>query len=147
MKALAAAALSLLAMSGIAAPPELPPPDALSLKTGGSPLDARFTVELSAAGLLKVHRGGPPHVEARTIELRIPSAETSALLSLASRSEDFPEGCGHVADGTAATMTVTYAGVRKTFSCIGAHRWPNGRSTREFLSALNRRLPAEMQVF
>ena len=147
MRTFAASVLCILLAGCDPGPQELMSTDSLSLRTGGSPNDAQFTVEIAAKGLLRVHRFGPPHIKERTFELHLPAERVAALLSLASNSTDFSAGCGQVADGTAATMTVIYIGNRKSFSCTGAEKWPAGPSTLAFLSSLNQQLPKDLQVF
>ena len=147
MRILATVALSFLALGCTAAVTTALPSDTLRLRTGGAPFEAQFIVELSASGLLQARRFGPPHVVSREVELHLSTTQAAELLSLASQSIDFSAGCGQVADGTAATMSVTYSGAQQSFSCSGAPKWPIGSNTKAFLSTLNEQLPGDLQVF
>ena len=147
MKILATFALSLLACASSFASSGIMPSDGLSLRIGGSPFEAQFTVELSTSGLLKARRFGPPNVTKKSVEIRLSKGQAEELITLASESTDFSSGCGKVADGTAASMTTTYLGVKNTFSCSGAPKWPAGNKTKAFLTTLNKRLPKDLQVF
>ena len=120
--------------------------DSLVLQTGGAAFEAQFETQLSADGMLRVRRYGPPHVTPRKVEKLLPAARAAALFSLAARATDFSAGCGKVADGTNAAMTVNYAGNKHTFSCTGASHWPTGKNTTTFLSTLNNDLPHDLQV-
>ena len=147
MRILATVAISFLAVACSATESGVLPSDSMTLNTGGAPFEAQFTVKLSASGLLNVRRYGPPNVTPRTIELRLSAIQTADLLSIASNSSDFSKGCGQVADGTSASMTVKYSGVERTFSCSGAPKWPVGSNTSTLLSTINKHLPKELQVF
>ena len=147
MGIIATVAMCLLALGCSAAKPGVSLPDTLTLKTGGAPFEAQFDVKLAASGLLSVRRYGPPQVTPKTIEIHLSTEQTAMLLSLAARSTDFSVGCGQVADGTMAAMTVTYAGAKQAFSCSGAPKWPVGNNVTAFLSTLNKQLPKDLQVF
>jgi hypothetical protein len=122
-------------------------PDALTLKSGGSIFEGRFKVQLSAAGQLDVAKSATPNSRARSIKRKLTRAQSGEIFLLASQSIDFRKGCGQVADGTNAGMTVTYGGINHSFSCQGAAKWPRGAATRKLLSAINRHLPAGLRVF
>jgi phospholipase/lecithinase/hemolysin len=147
MRIIATVAICFLSLGCSAAEPSLLPTDSLTLKTGGAPFEAQFTVTLSAGGLLNVRRYGPPHVIPRDEKFHLTSANAARLLSLAADSTDFAAGCDKVVDGTAAAMEITFSGSSQSFSCAGAPKWPIGAKTATFLSALNNQLPDDLQVF
>ena len=122
-------------------------PDSLSLKTGGSIFSAAFDVQLSASGQLRAGKTATPNTRAKTFTHKLNAAQTQEILLLASKSNDFALGCGKVADGTSAGMRVIYHGIEHTFSCQGSPDWPRGAATRKLLSAINRYLPPDLQVF
>ncbi|WP_399682150.1 hypothetical protein [Xenophilus sp.] len=147
MRIIATVAICFLSLGCSAAGPSVLRTDSLSLKTGGAPFEAQFTVALSASGSLNVRRYGPPHVIPRDEQFHLTTAEAARLLRLAADSTDFGAGCGKVVDGTAAAMEVTFSGASQSFSCAGAPKWPIGAKTADFLSALNKQLPDDLQVF
>ena len=122
-------------------------PDSLLLKTGGSIFSAAFKVQLSATGQLHLDKTATPNSRAVSFNRNLTAAQAQEILLLASKSNDFAQGCGQVADGTSAGMRVTYHGLEQTFSCQGSPDWPRGAATTKLLSAINRYLPRELQVF
>ena len=121
--------------------------DSLLLRTGGSIFSAAFKVELSASGQLHVGKTATPNSRAKSFNRKLNAAQTQEILLLASKSNDFVLGCGKVADGTSAGMKIIYHGIDRSFSCQGSPDWPRGAATSKLLSAINRYLPTDLQVF
>src|SRR5690606_25653585 len=75
MRIIATVAICFLSLGCSAAGPSVLRTDSLSLKTGGAPFEAQFTVALSASGSLNVRRYGPPHVIPRDEQFHLTTAE------------------------------------------------------------------------
>lgn len=116
------------------------------LQTWGMPGSPRFTVTLSRAGDLTVVRESLERAAKRAVKRLSPEA-ADALASMAELSLDFSTGCGTVADGTSARLTVETRSGPTTRLCEMAERWPLGEKTKLFLARINSYLPMDLHVF
>lgn len=122
------------------------------LTTWGLPREPRFTVELFENGLLRVTREAPPfrddgQLTKTVVERRIGRAKAQKIVKLAAAARDFAWGCGHIAEGTNASMVLRHEGKEVKRDCHGADVWPNGKNARAMLNAINAVVPGEMRVY
>ena len=129
-------------------------PRSLLLMTGGGlPGSARFQVELSESGLLRVTKESMPISEKGeltkvTATKTLTDQDQDLLFALASNADDFSsKTSGAWADGTNAALLIKVGSQSTKRECTNAPKWPVGSKTKAFLSELNKHLPLEMRVF
>ena len=116
------------------------------LQTWGMPGSPRFTVTLSRVGDLTVVRELQERAAKRAVK-RLSPDKADALARMAEMAVDFSSGCGAVADGTSARMTVETQIGPTTRLCEMAGRWPLGEKTKLFIDSINSYLPMDLHVF
>lgn len=116
------------------------------LQTWGMPGSPRFTVTLSGAGDLTVVREMLERAAKRAVK-RLSPDKAEALARMAELAIDFSSGCGGVADGTSARLTVEIESGPTTRLCERAGRWPLGEKTKSFIDSINSYLPMDLHVF
>jgi hypothetical protein len=114
---------------------------------GGLPGSEAFDVSLHA-GRLIVTRSSLPITRRGLTTSSVTghlsaSAEHDLVVVAQNAATDFAQGCGAVADGTVASLSV---GGHELAQCQGAPQWPTGPRTRLLLRAINANLPTSIQV-
>ncbi len=118
---------------------------------GGPPGSHQFVVEVTPGRQLAGSNFSRPMTASGLTEAKLAvelaPEQFEELLSLALEATDFTDGCGVVADGTAADLVVHAAARSAERTCAGASQWPLGSKTRSFLATLNGFPPREFHVF
>ena len=126
--------------------------ESLQIKTGGGVTGPFISLSLQSSGELSVTRESMPFADTKsgltTIEFEehLDPAETARLFQLAQSATDFSQGCGLVAHGTDARLSLQLSQQRIDFECAGAIKWPTGPLTKSLVDSLNQRLPKKFQV-
>ena len=133
----------LLMISGVCAAAE----NSFSLQVS-SDLGPTFVVVLSPSGMLTVTRSGAGLIAPAAFHKQVTATIQRQLISLAHQSTDFNFACGApVPDATNVTLDLRYLGKEIRRSVTLCSQWPKGEKTAKWLSATNRQLPPEIQVY